>query len=65
MEAMTFKALENKTWRDEHDVFVDAIINNTKIESGSSSDALETMKLVYSIYFEDEDWRAKYNIEKP
>ena len=65
MESKTFKYLEDNSWRDEIYEFIDSIINNGKIESGSSSDALETMKLVYSIYFEDEDWRARYNIEKP
>ena len=65
MESKTFKYLEDNSWRDEIYEFIDAIINDAKIESGSSSDALETMKLVYSIYFEDEDWRARYNIEKP
>jgi predicted dehydrogenase len=45
--------------------FADAIINNKKIESGSSSDALETMKLVFNIYYSDEDWRQKYDIEQP
>ena len=40
------------------------IINDKKIESGSSMDALETMKLVFNIYFGDENWRSKYNIKK-
>ncbi len=65
MEEQTFKFLEDNSWRDEIYEFIDAIINNKKIESGSSSDALATMKLVYSIYYEDKDWRASYDIEKP
>ena len=65
MESKTFKYLEDNSWRDEIHEFIDAIVNDTKIESGSSLDALETMKLVYNIYFDDEDWRARYKIEKP
>ena len=65
MESKTFRYLEDNSWRDEIYEFIDTINKDTKIESGSSLDALETMKLVYNIYFEDEDWRARYNIEKP
>ena len=35
------------------------------IISGTSNDALETMKLVYSIYYNDEKWRNKFNIKNP
>jgi predicted dehydrogenase len=65
METTTIKFLQDNSWRDEIFEFADAIINNKKIDSGSSLDALETMKLVFNIYFSDEDWRTKYNIQKP
>lgn len=65
MESVTFKYLEDNSWKDEIYEFIDAINNNAKIKSGSSSDALETMKLVYNIYFEDEVWRTRFKIEKP
>ena len=45
--------------------FADSIINNKPIQFGTSNDALETMKLVYSIYFNDEIWRDKFNITNP
>jgi len=65
MESITFKFLQDNSWRDEIFEFAEAILNDTKIESGNSSDALETMKLVFNIYFSDAEWRAKYNIQKP
>ena len=65
METTTIKFLQDNSWKEEIFEFADAIINNKKIESGSSSDALETMKLVFNIYYSDEDWRQKYDIEQP
>jgi predicted dehydrogenase len=64
MESLTIKFLQDNSWRDEIFEFADAIINNKKIDSGSSLDALETMKLVFNIYFSDECWRVKNNIQK-
>jgi predicted dehydrogenase len=65
MESTTIKFLNDNSWKDEIFEFADAIINDKKIESGNSLDALETMKLVFQIYYSDEDWRTKYNITKP
>jgi predicted dehydrogenase len=65
MESKTIKFLQDNSWRDEIFEFADAILNHSKIQSGNSADALETMKLVFNIYFSDEEWRAKYNIQKP
>ena len=45
--------------------FADSVINDSPILSGTSIDALETMKLVFKIYYNDEDWRKKYNIPNP
>ena len=41
------------------------ILNNKKISSGTSDDALQTMKLVYKIYFADKKWQQTYDIENP
>jgi len=57
--------LEDNSWRDEVYEFADAIINGGKINSGGSQDALETMKLVYRIYYADSDWREIYHIVNP
>jgi predicted dehydrogenase len=65
MESKTIKFLQDNSWRDEIFEFADAILSDTKIQSGNSSDALETMKLVFEIYFSDEEWRKKFNIQKP
>ncbi|MFD3275473.1 Gfo/Idh/MocA family protein [Aquirufa echingensis] len=65
MESKTIKFLQDNSWKDEIFEFADAILNDSKIQSGNSSDALETMKLVFEIYFSDEEWRVKYNIPKP
>ena len=65
METRTVNFLEDNSWRDEVFYFCDCILNNKSIEHGSSKDALNTMKLVYAIYFNDKDWREKYEIENP
>lgn len=57
--------LEDNSWRDEINEFADAIINKKRIQSGSSSDALATMKLVYRIYFADPEWRRRFHIKNP
>jgi predicted dehydrogenase len=53
------------SWQDEIDLFMKYIVNDEKVESGSSLDALNTMKLVYKIYYSDPSWRSSYNIENP
>jgi predicted dehydrogenase len=53
------------SWYAEIKEFADCIINNRKITSGTSDDALQTMKLVYKIYHADKKWQQTYNIENP
>jgi predicted dehydrogenase len=65
MENKTINFLQDNSWRDEIFEFADAVINNKPVESGTSYDALETMKLVYSIYYNDSDWRARFDIPNP
>jgi len=65
METRTVKFLQDNSWRDEIFEFAESIINNTPILSGTSNDALETMKLVFTIYYNDIDWQKKYNIMNP
>ena len=65
MESKTIKFLIDNSWRDEIYEFADAIIHDKKIESGTSNDALETMKLVFSIYYSDSEWSTKYKINNP
>jgi len=65
MESRTIKFLEDNSWKDEIYEFADAIVHDKSIESGNSKDALETMKLVYAIYYNDQEWKEKYNIQDP
>lgn len=65
MESRTVNFLQDNSWHDEIFEFADAVINDKPIESGTSKDALETMKLVYSIYYNDMDWRNAYHIKDP
>jgi predicted dehydrogenase len=65
MESKTIKFLNDNSWRAEIFEFADSIINNIPIESGTSNDALESMKLVYSIYYNDPIWSQRYSIINP
>ena len=53
------------SWYAEIEEFADCILNSRKITSGSSDDALQTMKLVYRIYHADKKWQQTYNIQNP
>jgi predicted dehydrogenase len=53
------------SWEDEINTFTASIISNIPIKSGSTMDALNTMKLVYKIYHEDPVWRKTYSIPNP
>lgn len=61
----TITYLEDNSWVNEINEFVDAIVNDGKILFGSSKDALATMELVYKIYWEDSEWRNLFNIKSP
>ncbi len=53
------------SWDDEIAYFEKCILNDSPIENGSSLDAFNTMKLVYKIYYADQNWQTKYNISNP
>jgi len=57
--------LEDNSWRDEVNEFASAIVNNKTIESGTSTDALKVMELVYKIYCADSQWQQQFNISHP
>lgn len=57
--------LEDNSWRDEVDEFADAVVNDKPIESGTSTDALKVMELVYKIYCADNKWQQQFNITHP
>lgn len=62
-EVITY--LEDDSWRDEINEFADAIVNGKTIKQGGSKDALNTMKLIYNIYYSDSEWRKAYHIDNP
>lgn len=53
------------SWTSEIDSFANVVINDLPIESGSSRDAYNTMKLVHQIYYSDPDWRSRFSIPDP
>ncbi|QWE31050.1 Gfo/Idh/MocA family protein [Polynucleobacter sp. Adler-ghost] len=61
---ITIKYNKDKSWEEEIHLFSEAIKNNEDIKSGSSLDALNTMKLVNEIYYADDLWRYKYDIRR-
>jgi predicted dehydrogenase len=56
---------KDNSWMSEINLFTNYIKNDDVVETGSSADALESMKLVYKIYYGDVKWRETYNIPNP
>ena len=56
---------KDPSWCAEIDEFVNCVISDKSIVNGTSDDALQTMKLVYQIYYSDSSWRDKYDIPNP
>lgn len=59
---VTTRYNEDNSWRDEINYFTDCVVNNKRIEQGSSEEAFKTMELVYRIYCADPIWKEKYNL---
>lgn len=60
-----FRYNKDPSWFSEVNEFVESIKKNRPVVNGSSLDALNTMKLVYKIYYSDLEWREKYKIPNP
>ena len=56
---------KDPSWSTEIDEFIKCIIEDKIVINGTSDDALQTMKLVYEIYYADSSWREKYDIPDP
>jgi predicted dehydrogenase len=56
---------KDPSWEEEINVFTKYILDDVTVSTGSSLDALNTMKLVYKIYYADPVWRNSYNIQNP
>jgi predicted dehydrogenase len=53
------------SWDDEVAEFAFSILNDRAVRSGTSDDALRTMRLVFRIYYADPNWRRIYDIPGP
>lgn len=62
---ITTKFDVDPSWEAEIEAFTNSVLTNSPIQSGSSSEALKTMQLVYKIYSADEAWRDKFKILDP
>ena len=56
---------QDNSWMSEINLFYNYINNNEKVINGSSKDALETLRLVYKIYYNDVKWRDAFGIPNP
>ena len=56
----TSKYNEDVSWDNEIKYFANSLADNTSIERGSIHDALETMRLIETIYKADPIWKEKY-----
>ena len=56
----TSKYNEDVSWDNELKYFANSLADNTSIERGSINDALETMRLIETIYKADPIWKEKY-----
>jgi predicted dehydrogenase len=53
------------SWDDEISAFARSIFDDAPFESGTSDDALRTMRIVFKIYYADRSWRETYDIQNP
>jgi predicted dehydrogenase len=56
---------KDPSWTEEIKEFASAIFNDYDVSNGKEQDALNTMQLVYRIYFADKQWRETFNITNP
>jgi predicted dehydrogenase len=63
-EETTYAFLEDTSWSEETNLFIDCVQKKIQIESGNFEEARKTLELVYQIYNSDKDWNKKYFIEK-
>ena len=60
-----FEYHDDPSWDREIAEFTRSILADEPVQSGTSRDAYQTMKLVYQIYFADPSWREQFKIENP
>ncbi len=62
---ITNSYLDDSSWKREIDEFAEIILSNGPVLSGSSTDALKVMELVFRIYCADRQWKEKFDIQEP
>lgn len=60
---ITNSYLVDNSWREEIDEFAELIIQDKRVDNGTSTDALKVMEMVYRIYLADEKWEEAFNIK--
>jgi predicted dehydrogenase len=55
----------DSSWDTEVSAFAGYILDDSPVQSGTSEDALQTMRLVFKIYYADPIWRRTYDIPNP
>lgn len=56
---------KDPSWEGEISAFAHSILKDLPVQSGTSEDALRTMRLVFKIYYADPNWRNTYAISNP
>ena len=51
--------LNDNSWKDEIDEFVDCILNDKPIINGTINDALKVMEMIFKVYKSDKTWVIK------
>jgi len=64
-DPVTTRYTEDNSWKDEINEFADAIQFDQEIITGSSLDALNTLRLVDRIYWADPTWRERFQLDCP
>jgi len=64
VEDNAYAFLDDTSWSEETNLFINCVQNNLEIQSGNFDEARKTLNLVYKIYSSDLDWNEKYEIEK-
>jgi predicted dehydrogenase len=64
-QEQTTRYNQDPSWDAEIAAFADCILKDEPVRSGSSDDALRTMRLVFKIYYADPVWRKAYGIPDP
>jgi|TARA_Y100000310_G_C20687971_1_gene820298 predicted dehydrogenase len=60
-DIIVYSFLDDYSWKEEVNEFVDCILNDKPIENGTSYEALKIMEMIFSIYKSDKAWWGYFN----